>query len=99
METVFGRSPARPTPTAPEDDRLLAESTFYQELARSAGYKSWNEAWDSLFEFGVRRDPENREAVITGFNNPKTSMFILTHEYADRIHIWPWLCHAARAPL
>lgn len=35
-----------------ETERLLTESDFYQSLATSAGFKSWNETWDSLFEFG-----------------------------------------------
>jgi hypothetical protein len=51
--------PAPPTPAAapaprktPEDDsdRLVVESGFYQRLAAAAGYRSWDEAWDSLFE-------------------------------------------------
>lgn len=33
-----------------EDDRLLVESGFFQHLAVVAGYRSWAEAWDSLFE-------------------------------------------------
>jgi hypothetical protein len=36
--------------TIRDDERLLAESGFYHELARVAGYRSWDEAWDSLFE-------------------------------------------------
>ncbi len=31
-------------------DELIIESGFYQRLAEVAGYRSWNEAWDSLFE-------------------------------------------------
>ncbi len=33
-----------------EDEKLLFESGFYQRLAEVAGYRSWPEAWDSLFE-------------------------------------------------
>jgi hypothetical protein len=33
-----------------EDDRLIVDSGFYHKLAEVAGYRSWNEAWDSLFE-------------------------------------------------
>jgi hypothetical protein len=33
-----------------ETDRLIVESGFYQKLAEVAGYRSWDEAWDSLFE-------------------------------------------------
>ncbi|MFK8111086.1 MAG: DUF5682 family protein [Rubripirellula sp.] len=50
-----------------EVDRLLTESDFYQSLATSGGFKSWNEAWDSLFEFGeYSADPERfREELAT----------------------------------
>jgi hypothetical protein len=34
-----------------EEERLIVESEFYQRLAKAAGYRSWDEAWDSLFEF------------------------------------------------
>jgi hypothetical protein len=40
-----------------EDERLLMESGFFQALARTAGYRSWPEAWDSLFE--VRSFPDD----------------------------------------
>ena len=33
----------------PEAARLVA-SRFYVEMAKAAGYKHWNEAWDTLFE-------------------------------------------------
>lgn len=33
-----------------ESDRLLVESGFFEKLSEVAGYRSWNEAWDSLFE-------------------------------------------------
>ena len=33
-----------------EQDRLIVESSFYQRLAAAAGYRSWDEAWDTLFE-------------------------------------------------
>ncbi len=42
---------AAPTKT-PDDDRLLWESGFYRTLAEAAGYRSFNEAWDAIFEFG-----------------------------------------------
>jgi hypothetical protein len=54
-----GQAPAEPAvekkpdpPRAPEDeaDRLVMESGFFQKLAEAAGYRSWPEAWDSLFE-------------------------------------------------
>ncbi|VTU02396.1 Uncharacterized protein OS=Cystobacter violaceus Cb vi76 GN=Q664_20170 PE=4 SV=1 [Gemmataceae bacterium] len=37
-------------PPEPSDDRLITTSGFYRHLAEAAGYKSWDEAWDSLFE-------------------------------------------------
>ena len=36
--------------TPSNDDRLITSSGFYQHLAAAAGYKTWNEAWDTLFE-------------------------------------------------
>jgi hypothetical protein len=51
---------ADPPPSAPrterESERLIVESSFYQALAEVAGYRSWSEAWDSLFEFGRLAD-------------------------------------------
>jgi hypothetical protein len=35
-------------------ESIVVESTFYQTMARVAGYRSWDEAWDSLFEIGHR---------------------------------------------
>jgi hypothetical protein len=44
--------PAEPRPrnVEREEERLIVESGFYQRLAKAAGYRSWDEAWDSLFE-------------------------------------------------
>ena len=47
--TDDGEPPA-PPPAAPNDDRLITSSGFYQRLAEAAGFKSWDEAWDTLFE-------------------------------------------------
>lgn len=33
-----------------DSERLMAESSFYQHLATVAGYRTFDEAWDSLFE-------------------------------------------------
>jgi hypothetical protein len=42
-----------------EEERLIVESGFYQKLAEAAGYRSWEEAWDSLFEIrAADEDPE-----------------------------------------
>ena len=38
--------PGTPDPTPQrDDDHLLAESGFYQHVARVAGYRTWDEAW------------------------------------------------------
>jgi hypothetical protein len=41
-------SPMQPGQSS--DDELITTSRFFQELAAAAGYKSWDEAWDTLFE-------------------------------------------------
>lgn len=35
-------------------ESIVVESSFYQTMARVAGYRTWDEAWDSLFEVGHR---------------------------------------------
>lgn len=35
-------------------ESLAVESTFYKTLAETAGYRSWAECWDALFEVGGR---------------------------------------------
>jgi hypothetical protein len=44
-----GQPPARQT-LEDESDRLIVESGFYQRLAEVAGFRTWAEAWDTLFE-------------------------------------------------
>ncbi|MCE9563203.1 MAG: DUF5682 family protein [Planctomycetes bacterium] len=39
-----------PPPAGPNEDTLITTSGFYQHLASAAGFKSWDEAWDTLFE-------------------------------------------------
>lgn len=39
---------------APSWEAHVVESSFYQAMARAAGYRSWDEAWDSMFEIGHR---------------------------------------------
>jgi hypothetical protein len=58
-----------PAPVTPEaaDDQLLAESGFYQRLAQVAGYRSWNEAWDSLFEMRDLADVEEFRREMATF--------------------------------
>ncbi|QEG32169.1 hypothetical protein GobsT_70210 [Gemmata obscuriglobus] len=46
-----GQQPPREAPSvAPDEDRLITSSGFYKHLAEAAGFKSWSEAWDTLFE-------------------------------------------------
>ena len=50
-----------------DHQELLTQSAFYKALAETAGFKSWDEAWDSLFEFGqYNQDPETfrRELAV-----------------------------------
>lgn len=35
-------------------EKIVVETSFYQTMAKVAGYRSWDEAWDSLFELGHR---------------------------------------------
>lgn len=42
--------PARPEMRGPDTERLITTSRFYRALAEAAGYRSWDEAWDTLFE-------------------------------------------------
>jgi hypothetical protein len=44
------REPAATEPPIEEDDSLLARSDFYAAIARASGYRTFNEAWDTLFE-------------------------------------------------
>src|SRR4029077_5945470 len=50
-----------------KDELLIVESGFYQELARAAGYRSWDEAWDSLFEMRDFADAENFRRELATF--------------------------------
>ncbi len=62
--------------TAPEEvplsvhdwDALAMESSLYQRLAAAAGYRSWNECWDALFEAPERfPDASSFRAELTRF--------------------------------
>lgn len=46
-----------PEVSVQDSDQLLFASGFYQQLAETAGYRHWAEAWDTLFEL----DTHNRE--------------------------------------
>ena len=37
-------------------ESLAVESSFYKSLAETAGYRSWSECWDALFEVGGRHE-------------------------------------------
>jgi hypothetical protein len=55
-------SPAKPAVDAANErgsEWLIERSEFYQRLATAAGFRTFDEAWDSLFEVdGQKRDPE-----------------------------------------
>jgi hypothetical protein len=58
--------------TAPEPgatdsaaDEPITLSTLYQDLARAAGYRRWDEAWDSLFEQGLPEIEDYRRELAT----------------------------------
>ncbi len=53
--------------TAPDDDRLMQGSGFYRHLAEAAGYKSWDECWDTLFENPFGDDPEAYRRELATF--------------------------------
>lgn len=48
-------------------EHLIVESRFYQKLAKSAGYRTYEEAWDSLFEMRDFDDPEVFRREIASF--------------------------------
>ncbi len=50
-------TPVAPRP-ATDDDALITTSGFYQRLTEVAGFSSWDEAWDTLFENPYRHDVE-----------------------------------------
>lgn len=58
---------APPLPEPPNEDRLITTSGFYQSLAAAAGYKSWDEAWDSLFENPHGKDHETFRRELATF--------------------------------
>jgi len=57
-------APASP----PSWEDLAGESDFYRNLAAAAGYRSWSECWDALFEVGGRHaDAEAFRRDLTYF--------------------------------
>jgi hypothetical protein len=62
-----GAEDAPPAPP-PDPEAALVESRFYQGLAEAAGFRSWDQAWDSLFEFGdAVRDRETFRRELATF--------------------------------
>ena len=52
----------------PTWEDLAVESNFYKTLAETAGYRSWAECWDALFEVGGRHvDAEEFRRDLTYF--------------------------------
>ncbi len=49
-------------------ERLIVDSDFYRRLASAAGYRTWDEAWDSLFEIrDYGGDCETFRRELAGF--------------------------------
>ncbi|HWE38394.1 MAG TPA: DUF5682 family protein [Isosphaeraceae bacterium] len=55
------------TPPAADEDRLITTSGFYQTLADAAGFKSFPEAWDTLFEGPETADFEAYRRDLAAF--------------------------------
>lgn len=47
-------APAPAAAGGPSWESLVVRSSFYESLARTAGYRTWDEAWDALFEQASR---------------------------------------------
>ena len=66
--------PATDPGTLPRDrllerqtERHIVESSFFQQLAAAGGYRSWNEAWDTLFEIRPFADAEAFRQALAFF--------------------------------
>lgn len=52
----------------PSWESLVVRSSFYEALARAAGYRTWDEAWDALFEQASRHaTPEDFRRDLAAF--------------------------------
>jgi hypothetical protein len=52
----------------PSWEHLVVRSSFYESLARTAGYRTWDEAWDALFEQASRHgDTEDFRRDLAAF--------------------------------
>src|SRR5262249_4476598 len=58
---------ARKQQSPPNEDRLITASGFYQHLAEAAGFGSWDEAWDTLFENPHSADHEASRCEMATF--------------------------------
>jgi hypothetical protein len=61
-----GDAPQTPPP-ATDDDQLITASGFYHRLAEAAGFKTWDEAWDTLFENPHATDHEAYRREMAAF--------------------------------
>lgn len=59
--------PPRGQSATPNDDRLITGSGFYRALAAAAGFKTWDEAWDTLFESPHGTDYEQFRRELATF--------------------------------
>lgn len=61
--------PREAAPAAPKAgaDVLYTTSGFYQQLAAAAGFKSWDETWDTLFENPLSEDFEAYRRELATF--------------------------------
>ncbi|MBI3822317.1 MAG: hypothetical protein HY289_06515 [Planctomycetes bacterium] len=50
-----------------ESDHYFAASDLYRELAKAGGYRTWDEAWDALFEMRTFADHEDYRREMTAF--------------------------------
>jgi len=48
-------------------EHLIIESRFYQQLAKTAGFRTFDEAWDTLFEMRNFDDPEQFRREMGAF--------------------------------
>lgn len=59
--------PPESPPPASGDDRLITTSGFFRHLTEAAGFRSWPEAWDTLFEDPTSTDPEAYRRELATF--------------------------------
>ena len=60
-------APERAAVNVRESDHYFAASDLYRELARAAGYRTWDEAWDAMFEMRGFADYEDYRREMTAF--------------------------------